>query len=106
MNGMQSGQLSEAINILLALVVFGYLYNLKIERLGHKGEGWQWLMVVIGVGVTQIGVGILDMFLGWNAFLLGLMAYSASGLPMIWGAVARYVEAHDRAHKAIHDDAA
>lgn len=106
MNGMQSGQLSESINILLALVVFGYLYNLKIERLGHKGEGWEWLMVVIGVGVTQIGVGVLDMILGWNAFLLGLMAYAASGLPMIWGAVTRFVDAHDRARKAIHDDPA
>ena len=103
MNGIESGRLSEISNVLLVLLIFGYLYNQKIEGLGHKGDGWQWLMVVIGVGVTQIGVGVLDVILGWNAFLLGLMAYSASRLPMIWGAVTRYVEAHDRARKAIHE---
>lgn len=106
MNGIESGQLSAIINVLLALLIFGYLYNRKIESLGHKGDGWQWLMVVIGVGVTQIGVGLLDLILGWNAFWLGLMAYAASGLPMIWGGVVRYVDAHERAKKAMHDDPA
>jgi hypothetical protein len=103
MNGTSFGQLSVSANILLALLIFGYFYNKKIESLGHKAEGWTWLQVVIGVGVTQIGAGLLDLVLGWNAFYIGALANFASGLPMITGAVLRHWESRERLEKAIKE---
>jgi heme A synthase len=103
MNGFDYGQLSVITNIWLVLFIFGYFYNMKVNQLGHRAEGWVWLEVVIGVIVTQIGIGCLDVVLNWNAFYLGILAYTASGLPMIAGAVKRYLEDHERARKAMHE---
>jgi heme A synthase len=105
MNGIDYGRLSVIINILLLLFIFSYFFNKKIESLGHNTEGWTWLTVVIGVGVTQVGVGLLDLVLNWNAFYIGILAYTASGSPMIYGALLRYIEKRERARKAMSDDA-
>lgn len=103
MNGMQSGEVSVVANILFGLFFFAYFFNRWIERVGHRAEGWTWLQVAAGVLVTQAGVGLLDIVLGWNAFFLGLMAYTASGLPMISGAVGRYLDGRERARKAMQE---
>ena len=97
------GEISVIINILLFLLIFGYYYNKKVNELGHRAEGWVWLEDVIGVIVTQLGIGLLDIILDWNAFFIGMMAYTASGLPMIVGAFARYLEDRERARKAMHE---
>ena len=97
------GEISVVINILLLLFIFGYFYNQKVNQLGHRAEGWVWLEVVIGVIVTQLGIGLLDTILSWNAFFIGMMAYTASGLPMIGGAFVRYLEDRERARKAMHE---
>jgi len=104
MNGIEYGRVSVTVNVLLLLFIFGYLYNKKIEELGHLAEGWTWLQVVIGVIVTQIGAGLLDTVLEWNALFLGALAFAASGLPMVYGAVLRYLDERERTRKAIHEN--
>lgn len=101
MIGTEFGKVSEIFNILFLLFAFSYFFNKKIESLGHRAEGWTWLQVVIGVFITQVGIGLLDMVLTWNAFFIGMVAYVASGLPMIFGAFARYLEEQERARKAM-----
>jgi heme A synthase len=98
--GMGLGQHSEGINILLLLVIFWYLFDKMITKMGFKAEGYSWLMVVFGVVVTQIGAGMLDLILNWNALFVGGLAYTASGLPIIRGAILRHLEEKERAHKA------
>jgi hypothetical protein len=104
-NGMGLGQHSEVFNILLLLVIFGYLFDKMITKMGNKAEGYSWLMVVFGVAVTQIGAGMLDLILNWNALFVGGLAYMASGLPIIRGAILRHLEEKERAHKAARYDA-
>jgi len=89
MNGMQSGALSAVI--LVGLLAFGYWFNRKVERLGSDADGFTWLLVVIGTSVTLIGIGLLDLLLDWNAGLIGLTAFAASGFFMCYGAIMRYV---------------
>lgn len=97
------GEISVILNILLFLLIFGYCYNKKVNELGHRAEGWVWLEVVVGVIVTQVFIGLLDIILDWNAFFIGMMAYTASGLPMIGGAFVRYLEDRERARKAMQE---
>ncbi len=87
MNGSTFGAVSAVVNILLVLFIFGFLYNRWIESLGAHGEGWSWLQVVGGVFVTLVGTGLLDLFLDWNAFFVGFLAFAASGAPMAYGAL-------------------
>ncbi len=103
MNGSTFGAVSVVINILLVLFLFAFFYNRKIESLGARGEGWTWLQVVIGVFVTLIGIGLLDVILEWNAFFISLLAFSASGAPMCYGAYKRHQEADARARKAMQE---
>jgi heme A synthase len=102
---MGFGQHSEILNVLLLLFLFGYLFDKNITKMGNKTEGFSWLMVVLGVAVTQLGVGVLDMLLDWNALFIGALAYVASGLPMIRGAIKRHAEEQQRAIKAAKNDA-
>lgn len=103
-NGNEWGTVLGVLFVLLALFVFGFLFNRWIAKMGNKIEGFVWLEVVIGSMVTLIGMGALDQLLGWNAFFIGCLAYAASGSPMIWGAVVRFIDEQNRARKAAADD--
>lgn len=103
MNGIDLGRLSEVLLILLVMFFISHFYNQKITAAGNRIEGFDWLLVVIGVFYTQIGIGLLDLILPWNSFFLGLMAYSFSGLPMMCGAYQRHQEAQERARKALNE---
>ena len=103
LNGMSFGQLSAIVNVLLALLILSWCFNRYIEKAGASIEGWDWLLVAIGVTYTQMAVGLLDLLLPWNAFYLGMLAYSVSGFPMIRGAYLRHKETHARAKKALHE---
>jgi len=98
MNGMSFGGdpvangLASAL-VLVALALFGVWYNRKIDSWGPDAEGFTWLQVAIGSLVTIIGAGILNLFLSWNAFFLDLLAFTASGIPMIRGDIQRYLKA-------------
>lgn len=104
MNGTLSGALSAGIFILLFL--FGWWFNRRIEKLGIDADGFTWLLVVIGNTVTLIGIGLLDLLLDWNAGMLGLAAFAASGLHMASGAVIRYITLRKRLNEMARDDAA
>ena len=91
------------INILIALSILSYHFNQRIEDAGHRKEGWDWLLVVIGVFYTQAAVGLLDLLLDWNAFFIGMLAYAASGAPMAYGAHRRHKDMQQRADKALNE---
>ena len=103
MNGCECGTVSVIANILFVLLIASYLYNKLVEKIGNKAEGWVWLEVVIGVLATLAAIGVLDTLLDWNAFFLGLLAFSVSGAPMIVGAAKRFLDANQRAHKAMKE---
>ena len=104
MIGTDLGTISVVAVILIVLSVFALWFNSKIEKLGPTAEGFVWFEVVIGVFVTLIGIGLLDLVLPhWNAFLIGLMAFVASGWPMIVGAYSRHKDAIGRFLQAMKD---
>lgn len=99
-------------NMILAvfgmLFLFGILYNQLVAWLERKGyhEGYVAFLVAGGVLVTLAGVSLIS----WQASLLVLGAFCASGLPMILGSVYRHVRRreHDllRAIRDITQDVA
>lgn len=81
-----------------ALCGFGLWYDRRVsqwEQLGYH-EGYLSLIVALGVLVTIAGIAVLDLVLTWNAGLTALVAFSASGLPMIAGSVRRHVASQRR----------
>jgi hypothetical protein len=107
MIGIDSGNISGIILTLGLLFGFGIGFNAIIERMGQDAEGFVWLEVTIGVLVTLMGVGVLDALINWNAAFIALLAFAASGSPMIVGDVNRYVKARRRLkelQRYIHDD--
>ena len=112
MIGINSGVVS-VLNImgvlltLLCLVLFGAWYNRQIDKWGKDAEGYAWLQVALGVIVTIAGAGILNLFIEWNAFFVDLLAFTASGIPMITGDIRRYLAARRRLNsfqKELRDD--
>jgi heme A synthase len=103
LNGITFGKLSATLNILFMLLILSYALNLWIDKTGNRAEGMDWILVVIGVFYTQLAVGLLDTFLNWNAFWLGMLAYSVSGFPMVWGAHMRHEEMLRRFDKALKE---
>ena len=103
MNGITFGQLSDTLNILFLLLFTSYVFNKWIDGAGIRAEGITWQLVAIGVFYTQLGIGALDLILGWNAFYLGMLAYPVSGFPMAYGAYMRNREMQTRADKALNE---
>jgi len=103
MNGLTFGQLSGTLNVLLGLFVFSYLFDQQITKAGTRAEGRTWQLVVIGVFYTQVAIGLLDLIWDWNAFWLGMLAYSVSGFPMIYGAYMRNKDMQKRADEALKE---
>lgn len=103
MNRIENGALSALI--LAGLAAFGWWFNRQVERIGADADGFIWLLVVIGNAVTLAGIGLLDLVLDWNAGLIGLLAFAASGLCMVCGAVQRYVTRRRRLVEMARNDA-
>jgi len=93
---------SGAISVTIALALFGVLYNQFVGWAIRKGyaEGYMSLIVAFGVFVTLIGVAMINI----EAAILTLIAFAASGTPMIVGSIVRYVRTREEARKAIIDD--
>jgi uncharacterized membrane protein YjfL (UPF0719 family) len=71
------------------LFVFGMLYNALtawMERNGYD-RGYTAFLVVGGVAVTVVAV---HWAIGWQAVLVLLLAFAASGIPMIIGSMMRH----------------
>lgn len=103
MFGIDSGNVLAVLIVLWALFTTSYFFDCKITALGNKLEGLDWVLVVIGVSYTLIGIGILDLVLQWNAFFISALAFGVSGFPMMHGAAMRHNETKARARKAISD---
>lgn len=88
--------------ILAGLFLFGVGFNWLTELAERRGwiEGYTALFVVIGVAVTVAGTGFV---IGWLHVLYLMLAFGASGLPMIVGSIARYVRARERAQKELRN---
>lgn len=91
---------SYLVNILLGLFVFGLGYNWAVSRLGRKLEGYMSLVVASGVMVTLAGVLLLSP----DAALVCLLAFAATGLPMIFGSILRYITRRESSRNAIIDE--
>jgi hypothetical protein len=84
------------------LLAFGIGYNVFVAYLErkHLEEGYVSLLVVFGVLVTLVGVAIINQM----SALLALLAFSASGTPMIVGSLIRYALARQKANETLRDD--
>ena len=79
--------------LVFGLIMFGAAYNSFVNWLGERGEGYTALLVAGGVLVTLAVVALVD----WRAAALTLVAFAASGAPMIIGDIARNVVRRERA---------
>ena len=80
------------VPILLALAIFGVIYNRWVEALEKKGHdrGYMSLIVSAGCAVTLAGTAFI---VGLKPVLWALVCFAASGIPMIVGSVGRYCRA-------------
>jgi hypothetical protein len=92
-----------AVAVYVALLVFGVGYNALIHHLEQRGyaEGYTAILVVGGVAITLGGVATLN----YEAAMITLGAFAASGLPMVIGSMYRHATMRARAQKAMRDDA-
>lgn len=99
MIGNYSG--ANLVAVLAVLFVCGLAYNSLVGYLErkHYTEGFLSLVVALGVLMTIVGVAVLSV----EAALLTLMAFAASGAPMIGGSIARYIIKREKAKTAIVD---
>jgi hypothetical protein len=79
---------------LIALFLAGVLYNLLVSWLGPRKTGYTSLLVVGGVLFTLAGVA----FICWQSAAIALLAFAASGAPMVLGDIYRGIK---RNHDAI-----
>jgi hypothetical protein len=92
----------KVIAVLSALVLFGIIYNGWIAEQGRNGkaEGMTSLHVAVGAGATLFGLAIL----WWQAAIVALLCFCASGAPMIYGSINRHLELRSHYQKElIHD---
>lgn len=80
------------VPILLALAIFGVVYNRWVDSLERQGHdrGYMSLIVSLGCAVTLAGAGFI---VGLKPVLWALACFVASGIPMIIGSVGRYCRA-------------
>ena len=79
----------------LALVGAGYNQLVGVaERRGWM-EGVTSLAVALGALITLIGAAVIC----WQAALIVLVCFVASGLPMIFGSIYRYIRAREQGRR-------
>ena len=85
--------------VIWGLFSFGILFNWLVGYLERNGyaEGYMGLIVAFGCLITIVGVGIID----YSAALLTLIAFIASGSPMIFGSIVRYIRKREAMRKSI-----
>jgi formate-dependent nitrite reductase membrane component NrfD len=82
-------RISHILAVYFALAAFGFAYNKIIAKLERTGllEGFTWLAVVVGTSAVLIGLAFLD----WQFTLIAVGAFAVAGMPMVGGAIARYI---------------
>ena len=79
----------------LVLFIFGLGYDFFVtvlERRPRSHNGFTSLLVVLGTLVTLLATLPL---VGLQNFLIVLVAFAASGIPMIFGSISRYMRERD-----------
>ena len=81
--------------VFLGLIIFGTIYNQVVAWLEARkfAEGYMGFIVAGGVIITLLGVAIVSL----PASLIALVAFFASGIPMILGSVFRYARRREQA---------
>lgn len=79
--------------VLFGLVMFGVAYNALIHVLGNRKAGYVSLLVTGGVLITLAGATLIC----WQAALIVLGCFVASGLPMIVGEIYRAISEREKA---------
>jgi hypothetical protein len=87
--------------ILCGLLLWGVLFALAVYKIGRRREGYTALLVVVGVLVTLGGVAVVS----WQAALLALMCFAASGAPMVVGDIVHYTNQREREMRQIREAA-
>jgi vacuolar-type H+-ATPase subunit I/STV1 len=100
MSALSDLSLGGVVNVMLGLFIFGLGYNWAVSRLGRKLEGYMSLVVAMGVMVTLVGVLLLSP----GAALICVLAFAATGLPMIFGSIVRYITRRESSRSAIIDE--
>ena len=80
-------------SILFGLFMFGWAYDAFVGALQERKDGYLAMLVAAGVGITLVGVAIIS----WQAALLVLACFAASGIPMIVGEISRSIKMRDKA---------
>ncbi len=88
--------------VFLALTLFGIGYNALVAWLERNRytEGYLSLIVALGVLITLLGVAILSL----PSALLALLAFTATGMPMIIGSIARYITRRAQARRTLIEE--
>ena len=81
------------IAVLAGLLLFGCGYAWFVYGLGERKSGYIALFVAVGVLVTLGGLAIIS----WQAAILALVYFAASGSPMIAGEIILAMRSRDRA---------
>lgn len=86
--------------IIAALIIFGIFFDRIVGRIedDDPDHGYTAIWVVIGVLVTVAASAFL---VGWWNALLVLLAFAASGAPMILGSIRRHLRNRRRDRRAI-----
>ena len=84
----------------IALLVFGFGYNLIVERFQKRTQRFTAELVVGGVLVTVLVSGF---FIGWMNAAVVLILFVASGLPMIVGSWIRSARDDEEAKRIAQD---
>jgi hypothetical protein len=89
--------------VFCALVLIGVGYNQAIAWAERRGyiEGFTSLAVALGTLLTLAGVAVIC----WQAALMALGCFAASGFPMILGSIGRYARARELARENIIQEA-
>ena len=80
-------------SVLFGLFMFGWAFNALVDYLKDRSDGYLAMLVVAGVGITLIGAAIIS----WQAAVLVLVCFAASGIPMIIGEISRSIRMRERA---------
>lgn len=91
--------------VLAGLFFFGLAYNALMHYLDGKKDGYTAFLVVAGVLITLGGAALIS----WQAAVLCLVCFVASGIPMIVGDIYRAIKRREQAiariKQEIHDKA-
>ena len=80
-------------SVLFGLFMFGCSFNALVDYLKDRSDGYLAMLVTAGVGITLIGAAIIS----WQAAVLLLACFAASGIPMIIGEIARSIQMREKA---------